>query len=104
MNNNTSSQFKAPSRGLGVLEVAILNVKAGLSADFEKAFSEAEKIISGKPLFGIDYKMEGMLIAMIDDGFSGADQCPVFQDLYNRNGVHSTYDFVDNTSFVYDDD
>jgi len=29
-----------------ILEVAILTVKAGLSADFEKAFSEAEKIIS----------------------------------------------------------
>lgn len=29
-----------------ILEVAILNVKAGLSADFEKAFSEAQKIIS----------------------------------------------------------
>lgn len=29
-----------------VLEVATLNVKAGLSADFEKAFKEAQKIIS----------------------------------------------------------
>jgi len=29
-----------------ILEVAILTVKAGLTADFEKAFSEAEKIIS----------------------------------------------------------
>ncbi|GGE68422.1 heme-degrading monooxygenase HmoA [Pedobacter psychrotolerans] len=29
-----------------ILEVAILNVKAGLSADFEKAFIKAEKIIS----------------------------------------------------------
>ena len=29
-----------------ILEVAILHVKAGLSADFEKAFSEAQKIIS----------------------------------------------------------
>jgi len=29
-----------------ILEVAILNVKAGLSADFEKAFNEAQKIIS----------------------------------------------------------
>lgn len=29
-----------------ILEVAILNVKAGLSADFEKAFEEAQKIIS----------------------------------------------------------
>ncbi|QPH41187.1 antibiotic biosynthesis monooxygenase family protein [Pedobacter endophyticus] len=29
-----------------ILEVAILDVKAGLSADFEKAFSEAQKIIS----------------------------------------------------------
>ncbi|WP_316827870.1 antibiotic biosynthesis monooxygenase [Pedobacter miscanthi] len=29
-----------------ILEVAILNVKGGLSADFEKAFHEAQKIIS----------------------------------------------------------
>nr|WP_199157229.1 antibiotic biosynthesis monooxygenase [Pedobacter sp. ASV2] len=29
-----------------ILEVAILNVKSGLSADFEKAFKQAEKIIS----------------------------------------------------------
>ncbi|MCZ4242434.1 antibiotic biosynthesis monooxygenase family protein [Pedobacter punctiformis] len=28
-----------------ILEVAILNVKSGLSVDFEKAFKEAEKII-----------------------------------------------------------
>jgi len=29
-----------------ILEVAILNVKAGLSVDFENAFKEAQKIIS----------------------------------------------------------
>ena len=29
-----------------ILEVAVLNIKAGLSPDFEKAFSMAEKIIS----------------------------------------------------------
>ena len=29
-----------------VLEVAILKIKPGLSAEFEKAFSEAQKIIS----------------------------------------------------------
>ncbi|WP_244214363.1 antibiotic biosynthesis monooxygenase family protein [Pedobacter jejuensis] len=29
-----------------ILEVATLNIKAGLSADFEKAFSEAQKIIA----------------------------------------------------------
>jgi heme-degrading monooxygenase HmoA len=47
MENETDNRTsKAPSRGFGVLEVAILNVKAGLSADFEKAFSEAQKIIS----------------------------------------------------------
>jgi len=55
MNNGTESPFrdlglngresKTPF-GVGVLEVAILNVKAGLSADFEKAFNEAQKIIS----------------------------------------------------------
>ncbi|TDG35465.1 antibiotic biosynthesis monooxygenase [Pedobacter changchengzhani] len=29
-----------------ILEVAILNIKTGLSADFEKAFGKAENIIS----------------------------------------------------------
>ncbi|MFC4212829.1 antibiotic biosynthesis monooxygenase family protein [Pedobacter lithocola] len=29
-----------------ILEVATLNIKAGLSTDFEKAFSEAQKIIA----------------------------------------------------------
>ena len=29
-----------------ILELAILNIKPGLSTDFEKAFSEAQKIIS----------------------------------------------------------
>ncbi|RYG01398.1 MAG: antibiotic biosynthesis monooxygenase [Chitinophagaceae bacterium] len=29
-----------------ILEVAILNIKPGLSTDFEKAFNEAQKIIS----------------------------------------------------------
>jgi len=43
--NLNSRKSKAPL-GVGVLEVAILNVKAGLSADFEKAFNEAQKIIS----------------------------------------------------------
>ncbi|RDC56107.1 antibiotic biosynthesis monooxygenase [Pedobacter chinensis] len=37
---------KSPLGDLGVLEVAILNVKAGLSVEFEKAFMEAQKIIS----------------------------------------------------------
>lgn len=54
MNDGTESPIrgwglngrKAKAPGVGVLEVAILNVKPNLSADFEKAFEEAEKIIS----------------------------------------------------------
>lgn len=41
-----NDRTESPFRGLGVLEVATLNIKAGLSADFEKAFNEAQKIIS----------------------------------------------------------
>ncbi|MFC3560420.1 antibiotic biosynthesis monooxygenase family protein [Pedobacter jamesrossensis] len=44
--SNTDRKAKAPFSGLGVLEVAILFIKPGLSADFEKAFSEAQKVIS----------------------------------------------------------
>lgn len=31
-----------------ILEVAVLNIKSGLNADFEQAFAEAQKIISAQ--------------------------------------------------------
>ncbi|MFN0254819.1 antibiotic biosynthesis monooxygenase family protein [Pedobacter ureilyticus] len=47
-NSLTINEVKSipPFRGLGVLEVAILNVIPNLTAEFETAFAKAERIIA----------------------------------------------------------
>jgi heme-degrading monooxygenase HmoA len=35
-----------------ILEVAILNIRPGESADFERAFAEAQAIIASRPGYG----------------------------------------------------
>ncbi|MBS4071405.1 MAG: xanthine dehydrogenase family protein molybdopterin-binding subunit [Algoriphagus sp.] len=74
---------------------------------------EAKNIITGKPLFGIDYKKEGMLIAMIihppahgmrlksfDD--SAARNLPGITDIFQIKSHQDDYErtFFDTTSFT----
>jgi len=44
--NINEAKSIAPFRGLGVLEVAILNVIPNLTVEFEAAFAKAERIIA----------------------------------------------------------
>lgn len=46
---------------------------------------------------------EGMLIGVLDSGFSNANQLTFFKDLFNEKRVISTWDFVDNETNVYND-
>lgn len=74
---------------------------------------EAKNIVTGKPLFGIDYKKEGMLIAMIvhppahglrlksfDD--SAARSMPGIRDIFQIKSHQDEYErtFFDTTSFT----
>ncbi|MDP3471940.1 MAG: molybdopterin-dependent oxidoreductase [Algoriphagus sp.] len=74
---------------------------------------EAKNIVTGKPLFGIDYKKEGMLIAMIihppahgkrlksfDD--SAARNLPGITDIFQIKSHQDSYErtFFDTTSFT----
>ena len=46
-------------------------------------------------------KGKGVQIAIIDAGFSNSNQLPVFDSIYQRNGVLGTYDFVNPGNDVY---
>ena len=74
---------------------------------------ESKNIVTGKPLFGIDYKKEGMLIAMIvhppahglrlksfDD--SAAKKLPGIKDIFQIKSHQDDYErtFFDTTSFT----
>lgn len=61
-------------------------------------------MIRGDYLHDEGFTGAGMVIAMLDAGFSNADQISFFNPLYNRNGVLSTWDFVDGHASVYEDD
>jgi len=50
--------------------------------------------INGKPLHDAGYRGEGMVIAVLDGGFSGADVHPVFDSLWNNNQILGTKSFV----------
>ncbi len=45
---------------------------------------------------------KGVLIGLLDSGFSKADKLGVFQSLFEENRVLETYNFVDNDPSVYD--
>jgi subtilisin family serine protease len=47
---------------------------------------------------------EGMRIAILDAGFSRANQNPVLQHLFENNKILATYDFVFKEASVYEDD
>jgi serine protease AprX len=58
-------------------------------------------MVNGYPLHNSGYIGKGILIAVLDGGFSDADQISSLINLRNRKGIKATYDFVENNEFVY---
>jgi isoquinoline 1-oxidoreductase beta subunit len=67
MKSGTYGEFASKAAGIPIpKEVKLKEVKNFNVVRSSKKNVEGLKIISGKPLFGLDYKQEGMLIAMIE--------------------------------------
>lgn len=71
------------------------------SYDYGASLNQAA-MIGADCLHNQGFSGEGMLIAVLDAGFYGADTMAVFDSLRANNQIFSTYDFVANNSFVYD--
>lgn len=54
-------------------------------------------------LHGMGFRGQGMVIAVMDAGFSNVDVNPVFDSLRNRGGIKGTRDFVSGGTSVYED-
>ncbi len=52
------------------------------------------KMLSGIDLHNLDYKGQGMTIAVLDAGFNSADILPVFENAWNANRIKIGPDFV----------
>ncbi len=55
----------------------------------------------GEILHNNGFRGEGMLIGIIDAGFTNVDNIEGFAHLFNENKIIATYDFVKQDSFVY---
>ena len=58
-------------------------------------------MVNGFPLHNSGFDGKNILIAILDAGFSDADNISSINDLRNRNGIKATYDFVENDKFVF---
>lgn len=58
-------------------------------------------MINIAPLHDKGITGKGVTIAVLDAGFPGVDKIPVFEKLRNEGRIVATYDFVEDTTFVY---
>jgi len=67
MKSGTYGEFASKAASLPIPKgIKLKDVKSFTIVRNSKKNVEVEKILTGKPLFGIDYSVEGMLIAMIE--------------------------------------
>ncbi len=80
---------------------------APLKADVTNLYGEAYNqtvTINGHLLHQQGYTGEGMLVAIIDNGFGHADELPAFNDLWNNNQIKASVDIVSPGSDVFNSD
>jgi subtilisin family serine protease len=65
------------------------------------AYQQPIIMLNGMSLHNKGYTGKGMLIAVLDGGFSNADKVRSLAALNARKGIRSTYDFVNRNPFVY---
>lgn len=70
-------------------------------ADDFSAYDRPITMVNGYPLHNSGYNGSNVLIAVLDGGFLIADQISSLSHLRNRNGIKYTYDYVNNSGYVY---
>ena len=86
----------------------IQNHKTSTKIEFNKSYYgngySAITNISGNYLHQKGFMGQGMLIAIIDDGFSNADRMSIFSNAFSQNRVIATKDFVNPHSNIFTED
>ena len=80
----------------------LINNKSVQSMDYGLAFGQIDQL-NGIPLHNDGYQGEGMVIAVLDAGYSGALEHPVLAYLFENDRILGTKDFVYKGGSVYND-
>jgi len=74
--------------------------ETGLDSFYGASWNQIH-MLNGDYLHQLGYTGKGMVIAVIDAGFAGADTLEAFQRLHARGQILGTRDFVDGDTIVY---
>ena len=94
----SSVEYVAPDGVVSRSSIQKNNKKVKIS-DSDTLFQNA--ILGVSEMHTDGYKGEGMLIGVIDGGFTGVDDVKAFQALRDEGRITYTYDFVGRSSDVY---
>ncbi|PKP19142.1 MAG: hypothetical protein CVU05_11995 [Bacteroidetes bacterium HGW-Bacteroidetes-21] len=84
------------------LEVTpVVSAKAGTrSTDYGYGQTQIAQV-HGDYLHNLNYKGQGMLIAILDAGFNRSDSIDAFDYLFNNNRIVYTYDVINDSDYVF---
>jgi subtilisin family serine protease len=68
----------------------------------EPPYDQPLLMLNGLVVKNSGFNGQGIMIAVLDGGFSNAENISSLDALRNRQGILGTYDFVKNNEFVYD--
>ncbi|MCD4770719.1 MAG: S8 family serine peptidase [Bacteroidales bacterium] len=91
---------KPPVTGKG--ESLIRKFEKDYSANESPSFKRQLEMVKGDHLHDMGFKGDGILIAVIDAGFTYGNMVESLSHLFLNNRVGTTYDFVLQTDFVFD--
>ncbi len=83
------------------LSKPIVTTQSKTSIDYGNSYAQ-NTMINIQYLHDKGYKGSGKLIGIFDSGFINANQHNVFRHIYDENRLIATYNFVNNTTNVYD--
>lgn len=70
------------------------------SGDYGGSFNQID-MIGINQIHDLGFRGEGMIIAVLDAGFSGVDTGAGFQSFWDKEQIIATHNFPDNNDFVY---
>ena len=97
------SSTNSEKNGTNVIPISTPSMLKSEWNDYGNSFNQIH-LMNGEFLHQAGNRGEGMLMAIIDDGFRSVDQLNIFQHLREQNHIVATWDFVSNDAFVYEDD
>ncbi|CAN5901356.1 S8 family serine peptidase [soil metagenome] len=100
--SNATSASATSSKNKKANQAPVMK-KTNTAEDYGGSFHQAN-MIGAVDMHAAGFRGEGMLIAILDGGFSRVNQIPAFSHLFTHNQIKTTYNFIERNTEVYQRD